>query len=188
VNGRDHNRPRTDRGVPLSCANNHGTNPTDAPSGFDEVPARHPLSRDANWVGGECVRLPPLAAEHIPRHSASKVENGGDSHSPRSAAVRFLDKAGFRGLEYAGRPAHNPTEGSTWRSRWRQADILYVHLPGLGDGGRNPPDTSISLATGDSGMGMSHGTIAGVLIPSLITDGSHPWQDVFAPCCKPWAE
>jgi Rieske Fe-S protein len=30
-------------------------------------------------------------------------------------------------------------------------------------------------------MGMTHGTIAGILLPALITQGSHPWEPVFAP-------
>jgi Rieske Fe-S protein len=28
---------------------------------------------------------------------------------------------------------------------------------------------------------MTHGSIAGILLPALVTSGTHPWQDVFAP-------
>ncbi|HYH69503.1 MAG TPA: FAD-dependent oxidoreductase [Urbifossiella sp.] len=52
---------------------------------------------------------------------------------------------------------------------------------GLGFIGRNPGDTNVYVVTGDSGMGMTHGSIAGILIPRLIASGSHPWEAVFAP-------
>jgi glycine/D-amino acid oxidase-like deaminating enzyme/nitrite reductase/ring-hydroxylating ferredoxin subunit len=48
--------------------------------------------------------------------------------------------------------------------------------------GRNPDGAEhVWLATGDSGMGMTHGTIAGVLLPALITKGSHRWEKLFDP-------
>jgi Rieske Fe-S protein len=58
-------------------------------------------------------------------------------------------------------------------------------VDGLGFIGRNPGDTNVYVATGDSGMGMTHGTIAGILIPALVTQGTHPWEPVFAPGRKP---
>ncbi len=54
-------------------------------------------------------------------------------------------------------------------------------VDGLAFIGRNPGDTNVYVVTGDSGMGMTHGTIAGILIPALVTHGSHPWEPVFAP-------
>jgi glycine/D-amino acid oxidase-like deaminating enzyme len=56
--------------------------------------------------------------------------------------------------------------------RW--AGQVLETVDGLAFIGRNPGDTNVYVATGDSGMGMTHGTIAGILIPALITDGSHP--------------
>lgn len=52
---------------------------------------------------------------------------------------------------------------------------------GLGFIGRNPGETNVYVVTGDSGMGMTHGGIAGILLPALISTGSHPWAEVFAP-------
>jgi glycine/D-amino acid oxidase-like deaminating enzyme/nitrite reductase/ring-hydroxylating ferredoxin subunit len=53
-------------------------------------------------------------------------------------------------------------------------------VDGLGFIGRNPGDANVYIATGDSGMGMTHGTIAGLLIPDLIQKKSNPWEKVFA--------
>ena len=44
--------------------------------------------------------------------------------------------------------------------------------------GRNPLDSdNVYVATGDSGNGMTHGTIAGMLITDLIMGRKNPWAD-----------
>jgi glycine/D-amino acid oxidase-like deaminating enzyme len=50
--------------------------------------------------------------------------------------------------------------------------------------GRNPNDKNIYIATGDSGKGITHGTIAGLLIPDLIQGKSHPWKNLYDPSRK----
>ena len=53
---------------------------------------------------------------------------------------------------------------------------------GLAFIGRNPDGAEhVWLATGDSGMGMTHGTIAGILLPALIAKGTHRWAALFDP-------
>ena len=48
--------------------------------------------------------------------------------------------------------------------------------------GKNPDGAEhVWLATGDSGMGMTHGTIAGLLLPTLLTGKVHPWAKEFDP-------
>ncbi len=48
--------------------------------------------------------------------------------------------------------------------------------------GRNPDGAEhIWLATGDSGMGMTHGTIAGIILPVLISGKQHPWAKLYDP-------
>lgn len=54
--------------------------------------------------------------------------------------------------------------------------------------GRNPGDESnIYIATGDSGMGMTHGTIAGLLLTDLVQGRPHPWAEFYDPSRKPIA-
>ncbi len=50
--------------------------------------------------------------------------------------------------------------------------------------GRNPHDKHVYIATGDSGNGLTHGTIAGLLITDLIVEGFHPWAEVYDPSRK----
>lgn len=47
--------------------------------------------------------------------------------------------------------------------------------------GKNPGDKNIYVATGDSGNGMTHGTIAGMLISDLILGRKNPWEKLYDP-------
>jgi Rieske Fe-S protein len=51
--------------------------------------------------------------------------------------------------------------------------------------GHNPLDKkSVLIATGDSGNGMTHGTIAGVLLTDLIMNRENPWTELYDPARK----
>ncbi len=51
--------------------------------------------------------------------------------------------------------------------------------------GRNPMDEeNVFIATGDSGMGMTHGTIAGILLTDLICGRENPWTALYNPSRK----
>jgi glycine/D-amino acid oxidase-like deaminating enzyme/nitrite reductase/ring-hydroxylating ferredoxin subunit len=51
--------------------------------------------------------------------------------------------------------------------------------------GLNPGDENVYICTGDSGNGMTHGTIAGILICDLILGVENPWKTVYDPSRKP---
>jgi glycine/D-amino acid oxidase-like deaminating enzyme/nitrite reductase/ring-hydroxylating ferredoxin subunit len=51
--------------------------------------------------------------------------------------------------------------------------------------GRNPLDSNnVYIATGDSGNGMTHGTIAGMLLTDLIVGRDNPWTGLYDPSRK----
>jgi glycine/D-amino acid oxidase-like deaminating enzyme/nitrite reductase/ring-hydroxylating ferredoxin subunit len=51
--------------------------------------------------------------------------------------------------------------------------------------GRNPMDRdNVYVATGDSGNGMTHGVIAGLLIKDLVLGHQNPWVDLYDPTRK----
>ena len=57
----------------------------------------------------------------------------------------------------------------------------------LGFIGRNPfDDERIFVVTGDSGMGLTHGTIAGMLLTDLILGRKNPWEDLYSPSRLPF--
>jgi len=47
--------------------------------------------------------------------------------------------------------------------------------------GRNPGDDNIYIATGDSGNGITHGTVAGMLISDLIVGRDNGWAALYEP-------
>jgi nitrite reductase/ring-hydroxylating ferredoxin subunit len=51
----------------------------------------------------------------------------------------------------------------------------------LGYIGRNPGQDNVYIATGDSGHGMTHGTIAGILITDLIQGRPNNWEKLYDP-------
>ena len=57
-------------------------------------------------------------------------------------------------------------------------------VDGLAFIGVNPGDKHVYVATGDSGMGMTHGTIAGLVITDLIHGVEVPWARLYDPSRK----
>lgn len=54
----------------------------------------------------------------------------------------------------------------------------------LGFIGCNPGDENVYIVTGDSGNGMTNGTLAGIIIPDLIADRTNPWEELYDPARK----
>jgi glycine/D-amino acid oxidase-like deaminating enzyme/nitrite reductase/ring-hydroxylating ferredoxin subunit len=68
---------------------------------------------------------------------------------------------------------------------FRWSGQVMEPVDGLGYIGRNPADKGhVFVATGDSGHGMTHGTIAGILITDLIVGRSNEWQKLYDPSRK----
>jgi glycine/D-amino acid oxidase-like deaminating enzyme/nitrite reductase/ring-hydroxylating ferredoxin subunit len=47
--------------------------------------------------------------------------------------------------------------------------------------GRNPGEDNIYIITGDSGNGMTHGTLGGMIITDIITGKENPWIKIYSP-------
>ena len=68
---------------------------------------------------------------------------------------------------------------------YRWSGQVMEPVDGLAFIGRNPGDAdNVFIATGDSGMGMTHGTIAGMLLTDLIMERENPWADLYDPSRK----
>ncbi len=58
-------------------------------------------------------------------------------------------------------------------------------VDGLAFIGRNPGDApNVFIATGDSGVGLTHGTIAGMLLTDMILGRQNPWSILYDPARK----
>ena len=76
------------------------------------------------------------------------------------------------------------------RERFPMCGRLELHWSGqymepmdyLAYCGRNPmDDDNVFVHTGDSGMGMTHGTICGILLTDLIMGRENPWEKLYDP-------
>jgi glycine/D-amino acid oxidase-like deaminating enzyme/nitrite reductase/ring-hydroxylating ferredoxin subunit len=84
----------------------------------------------------------------------------------------------FAALERWTRHRFSMIEGIEYR--W--SGEVMEPVDGLAFIGRNPLDAkNVFIATGDSGNGMTHGTIAGILLTDLILDRQNPWESIYEP-------
>lgn len=96
-------------------------------------------------------------------HKTGQADDGEDRYSRLEAWVR----------------ERFPVQGPA-RCRW-SGQVLET-IDGLAFIGRNPIDArNVFVATGDSGMGMTHGTIAGILLTDLIVGRANPWSALYDP-------
>jgi glycine/D-amino acid oxidase-like deaminating enzyme/nitrite reductase/ring-hydroxylating ferredoxin subunit len=121
-------------------------------------------------------------------HPSSNRELGGDNDDPVDILIVGGEdhKAGqasdadarFSRLEQWMRdrfPAAADVE-------FRWSGQVMETVDGLAFIGRNPLDAdNMYVATGDSGMGMTHGTIAGMLLTDLILRRDNPWTELYNP-------
>jgi Rieske Fe-S protein len=82
-----------------------------------------------------------------------------------------------------------------WLERWTRTRFPMIEdiafrwsgqvmepVDGLAFIGRNPlDDDNVFIATGDSGNGMTHGTIAGILLTDLIIGRENEWATLYDP-------
>ncbi|HEY0170834.1 MAG TPA: FAD-dependent oxidoreductase [Pyrinomonadaceae bacterium] len=100
---------------------------------------------------------------------------GGEDH--KTGQAEDFDER-FRRLEEWTRERFPQVE--SFEYRW--SGQVMEPVDGLGFIGRNPGDASnVYIATGDSGNGMTHGTIAGMLIRDLILGRQNAWETVYDP-------
>ncbi|MCC9165562.1 FAD-dependent oxidoreductase [Pontibacter harenae] len=69
---------------------------------------------------------------------------------------------------------------------YRWSGQVFEPADSLGYLGRNPGDSdNVYIITGDSGHGMTHGTLGGMIITDLIMDRPNPWAALYDPGRSP---
>lgn len=100
---------------------------------------------------------------------------GGEDHKTGQAH----DSEGRFGALEVWMREHFPSAGPT---EYRWSGQVMETQDGLGFIGRNPMDAdNVYVATGDCGMGLTHGTIAGMLICDLIQGHPNRWAPLYDP-------
>jgi glycine/D-amino acid oxidase-like deaminating enzyme/nitrite reductase/ring-hydroxylating ferredoxin subunit len=77
-----------------------------------------------------------------------------------------------------------PTLQSLGEGGYRWSGQVMEPVDYLAFIGQNPGDKHVFVATGDSGQGMTHGTIAAMLLSDLIEGQDNPWKDLYDPSRK----
>ena len=67
---------------------------------------------------------------------------------------------------------------------WRWSGQVLEPVDAMAFIGRNPLDRNVYIATGDSGNGMTHGAIAGMLLAELVAGRDHRWATLYDPSRK----
>jgi glycine/D-amino acid oxidase-like deaminating enzyme/nitrite reductase/ring-hydroxylating ferredoxin subunit len=117
--------------------------------------------------------------------------------------VRLVRNVGGGEVLIVGGEDHKTGQDENPDSRFsRLIDWSRTHFTGLGDAtyrwsgqvmepidglayiGRNPGDKNLYVVTGDSGHGMTHGTLGGMIVSDLIAGRENPWATLYDPARK----
>ncbi len=120
------------------------------------------------------VRLQPTSAT-APRPARDILIVGGEDHKTGQADDA---EARFARLEQWTRERF-PMAAEV---RFRWSGQVMEPMDGMAFIGRNPGmEDNVYVVTGDSGNGMTHGTIAGILLTDLIRGRPNRWADLYNP-------
>ncbi len=117
-----------------------------------------------------------------------RAEAGGDAHDVlivggedhKTGQADDADKR-YQRLEAWTRERFPAIE----RIEYRWSGQVMEPVDGLAFIGRNPMDAgNVLIATGDSGHGMTHGTIAGLLLTDLVLGRHNAWASLYDPSRK----
>jgi glycine/D-amino acid oxidase-like deaminating enzyme/nitrite reductase/ring-hydroxylating ferredoxin subunit len=100
---------------------------------------------------------------------------GGEDH--KAGQAQDAD-ARFERIEHWMRD-HFPPAGAV---EFRWSGQVMETVDGIAHIGRNPLDAdNVYVITGDSGMGLTHGTIGGMLVSDMILHRANPWSELYDP-------
>jgi glycine/D-amino acid oxidase-like deaminating enzyme/nitrite reductase/ring-hydroxylating ferredoxin subunit len=68
---------------------------------------------------------------------------------------------------------------------WRWSGQVMETVDGLAFAGRDPTQENVYVITGDSGMGMTHGTLGAIIVVDLVHGTEVPWARLYDPARKP---
>ncbi len=146
-----------------------------------------------------------VIAARVPRGAVARAlywdtsEEAGETGSTHYARLALLPGSRTFELLIVGGRDHRTGEANdaderfahleSWtRSRFPVASIharwsgqVMEPVDGLAFIGRNPGDENVFVVTGDSGHGMTHGTIAGILLTDLIQSRENAWTKLYDP-------
>ncbi|MCW4467647.1 FAD-dependent oxidoreductase [Flavobacterium sp. MFBS3-15] len=129
---------------------------------------------ESKWVAKpyHYVRLEPLDDNH------DLLISGGEDHKTGQADEEHISEAQrYENLTRWSRE-HFPYFSEV---SYRWSGQVMEPVDSLAYIGKNPGDNNIFIITGDSGNGMTHGTLGGLIINDLITGKANPYSELYDP-------
>ncbi len=105
------------------------------------------------------------------------IVGGADHKVGQSEKEGVREEERYAELE-AWLKLHFPKAGSII---YRWSGQVFEPLDSMGFIGRNPGQERVYIVTGDSGNGITHGSVAGLLIPDLIAGKPNSWSLLYDP-------
>lgn len=132
------------------------------------------------WDNEEPYHYVRLARDPFEPDAWDLLIVGGEDHRTGSPPRAHAPHAALEAWTRARVPA-----AAEVVARW--GGQVMETLDGLAYIGRNPLDRdNVYVVAGDSGMGLTHGTVAGMLLTDLITGRDNPWAELYAPARAPF--
>ncbi|HEV7704292.1 MAG TPA: FAD-dependent oxidoreductase [Gemmatimonadaceae bacterium] len=141
-----------------------------------------------------------VVAAHVPRGAVTDALYWDTEDPYHYARLQLAEKSDEHDLLIVGGEDHKTGQETDMQSRFdhlerwtRERFPSVVDFPYHWSGqvlepadmlafiGRNPGDDNVYICTGDSGMGMTHGTMAGMIITDLIMKRDNPWAKLYDP-------
>jgi glycine/D-amino acid oxidase-like deaminating enzyme/nitrite reductase/ring-hydroxylating ferredoxin subunit len=103
---------------------------------------------------------------------------GGEDHRTGQAGDESINEEDRYDALVAWTRQHFP-QMETIEYKW--SGQVMEPLDSLAYIGKNPGDDNIFIITGDSGNGMTHGTLGGIIITDIIAGNDNPWIELYNP-------
>lgn len=65
--------------------------------------------------------------------------------------------------------------------KYQWSGQIWESADGLAFIGKNPGDKNTFIVTGDSGQGLTYGTMAGMMLKEMVLGREHPWSEIYDP-------
>jgi len=106
---------------------------------------------------------------------------GGEDHKVGQAGKEDIPEQNRYDLLWEWAKKKFPAAGNI---EYRWSGQVMEPVDSLGFIGKNPGDDNIYIITGDSGNGMTHGTIGGLMVAGMITGKKSLWEELYDPSRK----
>lgn len=131
-------------------------------------------NQDSKWVAKpyHYTRLEPFDDNH------DLLISGGEDHKTGQADEEHIPEEQRYNNLFKWTREHFPYFDEIL---YKWSGQVMEPVDALGFIGKNPGDDNIYIITGDSGNGMTHGTLGGLIVSDLINGNENPWADIYSP-------